>query len=106
MEILSFSYEKDKIGVNFRYLIEVETPSEIEEGKGIITYEDYSNHSFIVSKAEADGLADMVEPLIPNTVTSAFDYELMKFYLGAKMKMFETFKEKNPGLTLNDIELI
>ena len=104
LEILNFAYTQDSVGVNFKYLIENITKVEGEEDK--IEYKELSNHSFFITKEEADILADMVEPLIPNTVTSAFDYEFMKFYLGAKMEMFEAFKEKNPGLTLNDIKLI
>jgi hypothetical protein len=107
LKIKNFSYSLDsidKIGVNFKYLIEVVTPSEIEGGDDKITYEDHSDHSFEILKAEADALANIVELHIPSTVTSSFDYEVMKFYLGAKMKMFNTFSVNNPELTIDNIE--
>lgn len=106
LEVLNFSYTKDRIGVSFRYLVEIVTPSETEGEDDIISYQEHSNHSFVITKTEADALANIVEPMIPNTVTSSFDYEFMKFYLGAKMKMFNAFSLKNPTLTINDIELI
>lgn len=105
LEILNFSYTKDQIGVNFRYLIEIVTPAEAEEDD-IISYQEHSNHSFKISKTEADALANIVEPMIPETVTSSFDYEFMKFYLGAKMEMFNAFSLKNPELTIENIEYI
>lgn len=106
LEIKNFSYTKEKIGVNFRYLIEVVTPSEVEGEDNKITYENHSDQSFEISKNEADALANIVEPLIPSTVTSSFDYEFMKLYLGAKMEMFQAFSLKNPKLTIDNIELI
>ncbi len=106
LKIQDFAYNETGVGVNFRYLIENIITSEEDGVEDTTELKELSTHSFFVTKEESDTLANMVEPLIPSTLESSFDYEFMKFYLGAKLEMYKAFLVKNPTLTLNDIELV
>ena len=102
LSIDNFVYFKDSVGINFTYYREEIENEGLENEK--ISYKEVFKTSTSFLKKEADEIALVIEPLIPKSVESSFDFERMKYYLGAKGLMVEYLNIENPDLTNGDID--
>ena len=102
LSIDNFVYFKDSVGINFTYYREEIENEGLENEK--ISYNEVFKTSTSFLKKEADEIALVIEPLIPKSVESSFDFERMKYYLGAKGLMVKYLNIENPDLTNNDID--
>ena len=102
LSIDNFVYFKDSVGINFTYYREEIENEGLENEK--ISYKEVFKTSTSFLKKEADEIALVIEPLIPTSVESSFDFERMKYYLGAKGLMVKYLNIENPDLTNNDID--
>ena len=102
LSIDNFVYFKDSVGINFTYYREEIENEGLENEK--ISYNEVFKTSTSFLKKEADEIALVIEPLIPKSVESSFDFERMKYYLGAKGLMAEYLNIENPDLTNGDID--
>ena len=102
LSIDNFVYFKDSVGINFTYYREEFENEGLENEK--ISYKEVFKTSTSFLKKEADEIALVIEPLIPKSVESSFDFERMKYYLGAKGLMVEYLNIENPDLTNKDID--
>ena len=102
LSIDNFVYFKDSVGINFTYYREEFENEGLENEK--ISYKEVFKTSTSFLKKEADEIALVIEPLIPKSVESSFDFERMKYYLGAKGLMVKYLNIENPDLTNKDID--
>ena len=102
LSIDNFVYFKDSVGINFTYYREEIENEGLENEK--ISYKEVFKTSTSFLKKEADEIALVIEPLIPKSVESSFDFERMKYYLGAKGLMVKYLNIENPDLTNKDID--
>lgn len=109
-----------KVKINEGFTGEKSTVLELHIQRVIITFKDdveihYSYFdeegnslgvkSTFIEKEITDVLYNMIKNTLPSGLTDSQHQEI-KFYSGAKIQMLDVLKEKNPFLTLNDIEII